>query len=669
MASNPRSRRSRVLLVDPYFSSTKLKWLLEQPDLAAAAARGDVRFGTVDSFLVWRLTKGGRHVTDATNAARTQLFDIGRQTWSDRLLGYFGIAPTVLPTVLDCIDDFGVADAEWFGAPIPIRGVAGDQQAALLGQGCLEPGMVKSTYGTGCFVIANTGSERVRSSQRLLTTVGYRVEGNTTYALEGSIFNAGVAIKWLRDTLGLIESAADTERVARRIGGDTGGVFVVPAFTGLGAPHWRPDARGLITGLTLDSNPDQIVTATLKAIGFQTADLLGAVAADGVAATELRVDGGMAVNDWFCQFLADVVGMIVVRPPSIETTVLGAGPVGGGGCGAARRHRGRQPRVDSHAFRGRRTLRGRRAGATVHTDGRGRAADAMVARLAPGRGAGLVGLVKDGAVKLRGVAADPQSQRQEVADQPYAALDLGSNSFHLIVAHDHDGRLQVVDRHKEMVRIAEGLADSNELSPTVAARSLACLKRFGQRIRHLPRHHVRIVGTNALRKARNSRDFIDAAEEVLGHRVEIISGREEARLIYLGVSHFLEDQFDSRLVFDVGGGSTELILGRQFQPRLMESLYMGCVSMSARYFADGVIDATRFARAETAARQELEVIEEIYRARGWDTAVGSSGTLIAIHDAVVELTGVRGITSDGLAALKEHMLAAGRTDGLDPACG
>lgn len=321
------------LLVDPYFSSTKLKWLLQQRDLEAAAGRGDVRCGTVDSFLVWRLTKGARHVTDATNAARTQLFDIGQQAWSDRLLDYFGIAPAVLPTVLDCVDDYGVADAEWFGAAIPIRGVAGDQQAALLGQGCLEPGMVKSTYGTGCFVIANTGAEQVRSSQRLLTTVGYRVSGTTTYALEGSIFNAGVAIKWLRDTLGLIESAADTEHAARRIAGDTGGVFVVPAFTGLGAPHWRPDARGLITGLTLDSNPDHIVTATLKAVGFQTADLLAAVAADGVAATELRVDGGMAVNDWFCQFLADVSDMDVVRPASIETTVRGAGLLAAVGAG------------------------------------------------------------------------------------------------------------------------------------------------------------------------------------------------------------------------------------------------------------------------------------------------------------------------------------------------
>ena len=313
------------LVVDPYFSATKLQWLLADPDRSAAAARGDVRFGTVDSFLIWRLTNGASHVTDATNAARTQLFDIATQVWSDRLLDYFGIPSPVLPTVLDCIGEFGVADAAWFGAPIPILGVAGDQQAALIGQGCFEPGMVKSTFGTGCFVVANTGAERVRSDARLLATVGYRVAGETTYALEGSIFNAGVAIKWLRDTLGLIDSAAETERAARRIDGDTGGVFVVPAFTGLGAPHWRPDARGLVTGLTLDSNRDQLVTATLKGVGFQTADLLAAAGTDGVTATELRVDGGMAANDWFCQFLADITNHAVERPANIETTVAGAG--------------------------------------------------------------------------------------------------------------------------------------------------------------------------------------------------------------------------------------------------------------------------------------------------------------------------------------------------------
>ncbi|MYD95874.1 MAG: glycerol kinase GlpK [Gammaproteobacteria bacterium] len=313
------------LLIDPYFSSTKLEWLLARDGVARRAAAGELRFGTVDSFLVWRLTKGGSHVTDATNASRTQLFDIRAQVWSERLLEYFGIPPAVLPSVRDCVDDFGVADAEWFGAEIPIRGVAGDQQAALVGQGCFTPGMTKSTYGTGCFLIANTGAERVRSEARLLTTVGYRVDGVPTYAIEGSIFNAGVAIKWLRDQVGLIDTAADTEAAARRTGGDTGGVFVVPAFTGLGAPHWRPDARGLVTGLTLDAGADEIVTATLQSVAFQTVDLLAAAQTDGVAVTDLRVDGGMAVNDWFCQFLADVADVAVARPANTETTAVGAG--------------------------------------------------------------------------------------------------------------------------------------------------------------------------------------------------------------------------------------------------------------------------------------------------------------------------------------------------------
>jgi len=321
------------LLIDPYFSSTKLEWLLARDGLGRRARAGELRFGTVDTFLVWRLTKGEKHLTDATNASRTQLFDIGRQAWSERLLDYFGIPDAVLPEVRDCIDDFGVADAEWFGAAIPIRGVAGDQQAALVGQGCFAPGLTKSTYGTGCFLIANTGGQRVRSRARLLTTVGYRVAGETCYAVEGSIFNAGVAIKWLRDKAGLIETAAETEAAARRTGGDTGGVYVVPAFTGLGAPHWRPDARGLVTGLTLDSGADEIVTATLESVAFQTADLLAAAAADGVSVKALRVDGGMAVNDWFCQFLADVTDLEVARPVNTETTAVGAGLLAAVGAG------------------------------------------------------------------------------------------------------------------------------------------------------------------------------------------------------------------------------------------------------------------------------------------------------------------------------------------------
>ena len=321
------------LLIDPYFSSTKLAWRLADPAVRARAEAGDLKFGTVDSFLVWRLTNGARHVTDATNASRTQLFDIGKQAWSERLLEYFDVPAAMLPGVLDCAADFGVAAAEWFGAPIPIRGVAGDQQAALIGQACFASGQTKSTYGTGCFLIANTGAERLRSESRLLATVGYRINGTPTYALEGSIFNAGVAIKWLRDKVGLIQTAAETEAAAMRTGGDTGGVFVVPAFTGLGAPHWQPEARGLVTGLTLDSNADQIVTATLQSIAFQTADLLEAAAADGIAVSALRVDGGMAANDWFCQFLADVAGVAASRPADTESTAVGAALLAAVGAG------------------------------------------------------------------------------------------------------------------------------------------------------------------------------------------------------------------------------------------------------------------------------------------------------------------------------------------------
>ncbi len=267
-----------------------------------------------------------------------------------------------------------------------------------------------------------------------------------------------------------------------------------------------------------------------------------------------------------------------------------------------------------------------------------------------------------------GVAALSKITSVSDAEAPYAALDLGSNSFHLIVAYDHGDRLQVVDRHKETVRIAEGLKPDNSLSVTVAARALACLKRLGERIRDLPPGNVRVVGTNTLRKARNSHDFILGAERALGHRVEIISGREEARLIYLGVSHSLEpmeDSAETRMVVDIGGGSTELILGRQFQPLLMESLYMGCVAMSAAFFGDGKLKPGRFVDAENVARQELEVVEETYRTRGWDTAIGASGTLLAIHDAILELTGERGITRARLNALKDHLLSAAHIDAID----
>jgi len=322
------------LVIDPYFSGTKLAWLLEHvPGLRARAVRGEVKFGTVDSFLIWRLTRGRCHATDATNASRTQLYGLDNASWDPELLAYFDVPPAMLPEVKDSVADYGVSDREWFGAEVPILGVAGDQQAALIGQACVEPGMTKSTYGTGCFVVANTGPNRVHSREGLLTTVGYRIGGRTTFAVEGSIFVAGAAVKWLRDGLGLLRTAADSERAARSSGVEAGGVYVVPAFTGLGAPHWRPDARGLVCGLTLDTRPEDIVTATLAAVAYQTADLLDAFARDGAAVSRLRVDGGMVVNDWLCQLISDVAAVPVERPVVTETTAVGAAMLASVGAG------------------------------------------------------------------------------------------------------------------------------------------------------------------------------------------------------------------------------------------------------------------------------------------------------------------------------------------------
>lgn len=313
------------LVIDPYFSATKLAWLLREiPELDKAAAAGNACFGTVDSYLIWRLTNGARHVTDASNASRTMLFDISAQQWHATLCEYLSIPAGMLPQVLDSAADFGVADAQWFGAAIPILGVAGDQQAALIGQACLAPGMAKSTYGTGCFAMINTGREQLISKHKLLSTIAYRIAGETTYALEGSIFSAGVAVKWLRDQLGLVTSAADTEAAALRTAGDTGGVYLVPAFTGLGAPHWAPEARGLLTGMTLDTNRDHLITATLASVAYQTSELIAAMTGDGATLDCLRVDGGMVANNWLCQFLADVIGLPVERPQNTETTALGA---------------------------------------------------------------------------------------------------------------------------------------------------------------------------------------------------------------------------------------------------------------------------------------------------------------------------------------------------------
>ncbi len=322
------------LVIDPYFSSTKLAWILNHVDGAKARAEaGELCFGTVDTYLVWRLTQGAAHLTDATNASRTQLFDIHEQRWSNELLEHLSIPNRVMPTVVDSAGQLAQAHTEWFGAEIPICGIAGDQQAALVGQGCLTAGMSKSTYGTGCFVMTNTGAKAPRSTQQLLTTVAYRVGGQTTYALEGSIFVAGVAIKWLRDQLGLIAQAEETEAAFRRTEGDSGGVVVVPAFTGLGAPHWKPDVRGMITGLTLDSTRDQLITAFLQAVGYQTQELLQAMAGDGAVVHELRVDGGMVVNDAVCQFLADILDVDVQRPVDTETTALGAALLAAVGAG------------------------------------------------------------------------------------------------------------------------------------------------------------------------------------------------------------------------------------------------------------------------------------------------------------------------------------------------
>ena len=321
------------LLLDPYFSATKLTWILEHvEDAAALAERGELAFGTVDTFLIWRLTGGRVHATDATNASRTMLFDIHRQCWDEELTAAFGVPLACLPEVRDSAADFGVTDAALLGRAIPITGVAGDQQAAAIGQACLQPGMIKSTYGTGCFVLLNTGDTPIASRNRLLTTVAYRLAGRTSYALEGSIFVAGAAVQWLRDQLGIITSAPETEALAAGLD-DNGGVYLVPAFTGLGAPHWDPAARGALFGLTRDTGVAHLARAALEAVCYQTADLLEAMASDGVRPSRLRVDGGMVGNDWLCQFLADVLRVPVERPGQTETTALGAAYLAGLQCG------------------------------------------------------------------------------------------------------------------------------------------------------------------------------------------------------------------------------------------------------------------------------------------------------------------------------------------------
>jgi glycerol kinase len=317
------------LLLDPYFSATKIGWLLDHVDGARARAeKGELAFGTIDSWLLWQLTGGRAHVTDATNASRTALFNLHTQDWDDELLAFFGVPRTLLPRVLDTAADFGTTVPALFDGGIAIGGVAGDQQAATIGQACFAPGMIKSTYGTGCFMVLNTGSELKLSKHRLLSTVAYRFKGQPTFALEGSIFVAGAAVQWLRDAIHLIKAAGETESLARSIE-DTQGVYLVPAFTGLGAPYWDPEARGAVFGLTRDSGIAHIVRAALESVGYQTRDLMHAMQQDAVAPTELRVDGGMVVNDWLTQCLADILQIPTVRPQTVETTALGAAFVAG----------------------------------------------------------------------------------------------------------------------------------------------------------------------------------------------------------------------------------------------------------------------------------------------------------------------------------------------------
>ena len=327
----PAIQAATGLLLDPYFSATKIRWALDNwPAVAAAEQDGRLRVGTVESWLIWKLSNGARHITDATNASRTLLMELATCQWNADLLALFGVPAAILPTITDCAGR--LATTALFGGETPITGSAGDQQAAAIGQACLQPGQLKATYGTGCFLLAHAGRVPPVSTHRLLSTVAWRLDGVATYALEGAIFTAGAAVQWLRDGLGIIASSNETAALAQSVE-DSGGVVFVPALAGIGAPHWQPAARGTLTGLSGGTTRAHIVRATLEAMGQQTADLIDALAADGVAAASLRVDGGMVANDWLCQDLADSLGIGVKRPRVIETTALGAAMLAGVGAG------------------------------------------------------------------------------------------------------------------------------------------------------------------------------------------------------------------------------------------------------------------------------------------------------------------------------------------------
>jgi glycerol kinase len=331
-----RVQTATGLLLDPYFSATKISWILDSaPNLRQRAEAGELAFGTIETFLVWRLTHGRTHASDVTNAARTLLFDIGKRAWSEEMCALFKVPRTLLPQVRACDAHFGDADASHFGRAIPINGIAGDQQAALVGHGCLRPGMAKATFGTGCFLVMNMGQTQPRSHNRLLATIGYQTQDSFAYALEGSIFSAGATMQWLRDGLKLIRSSSESESLAESLK-DNGGVYLVPAFAGLGAPQWNADARGTIVGLTRDTTGAHLVRAGLEAVAYQTADLLDALKADGAPKIDaLLVDGGMTANDWAMQFLADICDTTVARPACQEMTALGAAKLAARGAGVS----------------------------------------------------------------------------------------------------------------------------------------------------------------------------------------------------------------------------------------------------------------------------------------------------------------------------------------------
>ena len=316
-------RKKTGLFIDPYFSATKVRWILDNVKESKKLLKSNnLLFGTVDTFLIWKLTKGKQHLTEATNASRTMLFNINNNKWDHEILKKLNIPKSILPEVKNSADDFGKTDKKIIGKEIPISAVLGDQQAAAVGQTCFDKGSIKSTYGTGAFVIMNTGSKKINSKNKLLTTICYRLNNKTTYALEGSIFIAGAGVQWLRDKMKLIKKAPETEKIARS-SNINDGIYVVPAFSGMGAPYWRPDARGLITGLTRDSNWQSLVRATVESVAYQSYDLFNAMNKDGLKPRIVKIDGGMVANNWFSQFLSDTINLKVIRPKVLETTALG----------------------------------------------------------------------------------------------------------------------------------------------------------------------------------------------------------------------------------------------------------------------------------------------------------------------------------------------------------